>query len=41
MSRSPEINVNPELLVWARESSGIEVPEVAKRFGIKKKILFL
>jgi Zn-dependent peptidase ImmA (M78 family) len=39
MSKSPEIRVNPELLIWARESSGIEIPEVAKRFKIRDEVV--
>lgn len=33
MARYPEALVKPELLVWAREDSGLEIEEVARKIG--------
>lgn len=39
MARSPDIRVNPALLVWARESSGEEIERVANRLSIKSELV--
>lgn len=34
--KSFEVDVEPKILIWARESMGIEITEVAKRFGLSE-----
>jgi Zn-dependent peptidase ImmA (M78 family) len=37
--KSFEVDVEPGVLIWARESMGIEIAEVAKRFGLSQNII--
>lgn len=37
MSRSTELNVNPEVLRWAREESGYSVPDISGKLDIPEK----
>ena len=39
MPRSPEVPVNPRVLVWARETDGASVSEVAKHLGVTESDL--
>lgn len=39
MTRTPEAKIKPELLVWARHSSGLDLPVAAKRIGVKEERL--
>jgi Zn-dependent peptidase ImmA (M78 family)/DNA-binding XRE family transcriptional regulator len=39
MTRTPEAKIKPELLVWARNSSGLDLPTAAKKIGVKEERL--
>jgi Zn-dependent peptidase ImmA (M78 family)/DNA-binding XRE family transcriptional regulator len=39
MSRTPEANIEPSLLVWARTTIGLDLPEAAKKIGVSENRL--